>query len=422
MIKVIDCPVRALTGGPEAHFFGYFDKSPWSDDRAETRILSHAISCDTRMPEPGEEVQLGVVADKAPFVTVAKSRAWNLQQGAMLQWLKQYPGEILFNDIRDGRAVSVRKDLRSDKETLYDRPVGIVSPCGLRALSINFGRLSALKPEYGYAGLVDDFAGQEVPADDGIFDLDLRSGASRLLISLKAITETGEDGLGEGAVHYINHPIFNRSGSRFSFVHRYIYPSGTQHTRMLSARADGSDLRLLISGMASHSGWRNDHELLAWAGERKLLRQATAGAGGKLPIGSMLKKVYRLLGKPAIFKTAVMNDRYIVFDLESGEQRTVVKGVLRTDGHCSFSSDGRWFVTDTYPDAKGLAKLYIVHWDTSTVFQIAKLRSPPELDNEIRCDMHPRWHPALPLICIDSAHSGVRQMYEIDVSKIVQSL
>jgi hypothetical protein len=50
------------------------------------------------------------------------------------------------------------------------------------------------------------------------------------------------------------------------------------------------------------------------------------------------------------------------------------------------------------------------------------LVSPPALDNEIRCDLHPRWHPTKPLVCVDSAHDGTRQMYKIDVSEVVWSM
>lgn len=70
---------------------------------------------------------------------------------------------------------------------------------------------------------------------------------------------------------------------------------------------------------------------------------SSATGGGlisRLPIGSALEKLYRALGKPAAFKAGVLNDRYILFDALTGTTKTVGKGDLTTDGHCSFSPDG----------------------------------------------------------------------------------
>ncbi len=420
-----NAPMRPLTSGPYHHFFGYFDKSPWLVDGSRELLAMHRTMIYDRMPKPGETVEIGFAEQNVQggassgFEKLGESRAWNLQQGAMTQWLPASGATLLYNDILDGEARTVAVEAATGKQRLYERPIACISPNGASALSFNFGRLTSLKPEYGYAGLRDPFHAERIPEQDGIWRLDLASGKSELLHSLAQIVATGPDGDTPGAVHYLNHALYNRTGSRFCFLHRYVNPAGTQHTRMLSSNADGSDLRVLISGMASHFGWRNADELLAWAGERAMMRSATSGVGKRIPIGKILRKLYRMLGKPAVFKAAVMKDRYIVFDHASHSTRSVAQGVLTTDGHCSFFYNGEWFVTDTYPDPRGRTKLLLCEWRTERVHTIQEFRMPPELDNEIRCDLHPRWHPTKPLICVDSVHSGSRQMYEIDVSGIV---
>ena len=50
---------------------------------------------------------------------------------------------------------------------------------------------------------------------------------------------------------------------------------------------------------------------------------------------------------------------------------------------------------------------------------IGKFYSPPELRNELRCDLHPRWSRDGLKVSIDSAHTGERQIYVLDVSAIV---
>ncbi len=46
--------------------------------------------------------------------------------------------------------------------------------------------------------------------------------------------------------------------------------------------------------------------------------------------------------------------------------------------------------------------------------------SPQAYQGEWRCDTHPRASRDGRLVCIDSAHSGGRQLYLIDISDIVR--
>jgi hypothetical protein len=326
----------------------------------------------------------------------------------------------LFND-RDGdRAVGIRLSLTDNARRDYERPFASVSPTGVEALSIDFGRLTVIKPEYGYAGVTDAFSGIDYPPDSGIWHIDLVSGRTKRLISMRQIVEFNDDpGVLKG-FHYINHVMYSRTGERFCFLHRYVNAAGTQNTRLFACERDGNNLRLLISGMASHFGWQDDRRLIAWAGQRRLMNSATSGGLiSRLPVGKALRSLYRFLGKPAAFKANMLNDRYILFDTPAGTTTTIGKGVLATDGHCSFFPDGRWFVTDTYPDRFGEAHLLLCHLATERVYSVSRFRMPPELEGDVRCDLHPRWHPTKPFVCVDVANDIERQMYEVDVTSIL---
>ncbi len=52
----VHCPVRAVTHGPEAHFFGYYDKSPW-DSSGRYMLALEAAAVD-RMPLAGETAKI----------------------------------------------------------------------------------------------------------------------------------------------------------------------------------------------------------------------------------------------------------------------------------------------------------------------------------------------------------------------------
>jgi hypothetical protein len=67
------------------------------------------------------------------------------------------------------------------------------------------------------------------------------------------------------------------------------------------------------SEFVSHFDWRDESHILAWAYQR---------------------------GESVFF--------YLFTDL-SREKEIVGRGVLTVDGHCSYSPDRRWILTDTYP-------------------------------------------------------------------------
>ena len=91
------CPVRALTRGPKAHFFGYYDKPPW--DAAGRRVLAMEAEPVNRMPLPGEKAGICLIdLESGTAERIAETTAWNWQQGCMLQWLAPAAdSEIIYN-------------------------------------------------------------------------------------------------------------------------------------------------------------------------------------------------------------------------------------------------------------------------------------------------------------------------------------
>jgi hypothetical protein len=414
---------RAITGRPRFHFFGYFDKSPWAAMPGSDIVLAHETALHSLPPGPDDVAGIGYVdlQSGAGFIQAGESRAWNFQQGAMLQWVPGGGRRIVFNDRTGTRAIGVVLDLESGRRRTLEAPIAALSHDGRAALGVNFGRLNAASPGYGCAGVEDAYAREACPAGDGIWNVDLETGQPRLLLSTREVASFGGRGDAPGAFHWLNHVLFNPSGRRFCFLHRFRNPAGTTCTRVMTCNRDGSGLRLLISGMASHFDWRTEDELVIWAGERKLLDSAVHGAARKLPVGLILRRLYRALGKPRLLKQRVLRDHYLVLNDRRGTKRVLSHPLLSSDGHCSFSPDRKWMVTDTYPDGSRRTSLMLFEWETGKAFEIARLASPPELEDAVRCDLHPRWSADGKRICIDSADDGQRQMYVLDVSSFLVS-
>jgi len=413
--------LQAITSGPRFHFFGYFDKSPWLAEPGADIALAHEAEVHAKPPEPDDAVAVGSVdlESGGAFTRLAESRAWNFQQGAMLQWLPGRCRTVVFNDRREHRAVGVVLEIGSGATRMLDQPVAALSRQGGMALSVNFGRLNSTARGYGYAGVADPVADDPCPENDGIWTVDLATGAARLLLSTRAIATFGEHGNPPGAYHWVNHLQFNTDDTRFCFLHRCCNPAGTIYTRLLTCKPDGSGLRLLLCGMASHFDWRSEDELVIWAGERKLLDSTVHGSTRRLPVGQALRFFYRLLGKPRFLKQRLLKDRYMVINARTGEKRTVAHPRLNSDGHCSFSPDRKWMLTDTYPDRNRRVSLLLYYWESGRVLEVGEFTSPPELEDEVRCDLHPRWSPDGSRVCIDSAHEGRRQMYVLDIKALV---
>jgi Tol biopolymer transport system component len=147
------------------------------------------------------------------------------------------------------------------------------------------------------------------------------------------------------------------------------------------ANADGSDARSLIAhDNVSHYDWLDDDTVVAWC------------------IGEDLTAAYWL------------------YDASGKNQpRRIAEPVFTGDGHCSFSPDGKWMLTDTYPDAHGCRTLYIYRLADGHLIDLGSYFSPSPSDIEIRCDLHPRWSRDGKQVCIDSVHEGFRGIYVLPI-------
>jgi hypothetical protein len=277
------------------------------------------------------------------------------------------------------------QDLETGARVPVPHPIYDVSPDGRLALSLGFGRLAWTRPGYGYEGAPDPWKETAAPADDGVRVVDLRDGASRLVVSLEKLARFQPRPEFATSHHWVNHLLFSPDGGRFIFLHRWGGRDGWRATRLFTAAPDGGNLRLLLDhGMVSHFIWRDPSAILVWA------RHPSHG------------------------------DAFYHVDDRTGEARPFAKGVLGSDGHCSYSPDRKWVLVDTYPDRDRKQHLYLVRARDEKRIELGAFRLPPELKGPWRCDLHPRWSRDGARVCIDSAHEPTRQVYVLDVRGITE--
>lgn len=375
---------RPVTKGPKHHFFGYYDITPW--DKTDRYLLANQIEFIDRQPKPGEKLTVGVVdTQTGDFRVLDETAAWSWQMGTRLQWLGSAPDrEVVYNVVDQDRYGATIRDIFTGETRTLPRPVYALSADGKQAVTLDFDRLNRLRPGYGYCALPEQQADDPAPKNRGIYWMDMATGANKLIIPISwAAQHQADERFTAGAQHWFNHLLFNPSGSRFLFLHRWQKKNQPGWwTRMYSAKPDGSDIQLLFDeGMVSHFDWKDDDTVLAWA------------------------------------RTKAQGDRFYLLDTRTGQRTILGDKILTRDGHCSYSPNRRWILNDTYPDEKRLQTLMLYDPLRQQRIELGKFYLPPKITGPFRCDLHPRWNRAGTQVCIDSAHEGQRQLYIIDVAK-----
>ncbi len=413
------------------HFFGYYDRCPW--DRDDQYLLSLETDLMHRVPSADDAAGIGIVdfARDRLYRRVAETYAWNFQEGTKFQWVDGF-GEPAFvhNDRREGKFVAVVRNVEGRELRCFSEPVYHVAEQGRRALSVNFSRVARTVAGYGYAGVPDATCHELAPENDGIRLLSLDDGRADLLASFAEIAKFEPSERMAGCEHWIMHLLFNPSGTRFVFIHRWASPfqaakrqairvslsqirtrvrnwwpmrmarpllrilyktiqttvfPGYQ-SRLLVMDSEGKSLRCLANdSIVSHYSWRDDDHLLCWA--------------ARPPLGL----------------------RYWLFDVRSAEAEVVGEGILDADGHCTYRPDGRWILTDTDgPNEASEHTLILFDTATGTRIDQGNYHTRPELVGaHYRCDLHPRFDRRGRRVCFDSTHEGDRQVYVADVADIV---
>lgn len=382
-------PTRAITKGPLSHWFGYYDKEQF--DPTGRYVLGQAIDHDSELPSPTDAVQLGMVdlADGDKWIPLgATTTAWSWQQGCMLQWLPGWENKVIYNERQNDRFVAVVLDVKTGQRRVLPRAIYSVSPDGKWATSLNFSRLYAVRPGYSYIGVTDHSEGEMHPDDDGLYVMNLATGDARLIVTLDQLRNferAPEEGEG---IHWINVMLFNANSTRICFLHRWVLPDRRGWvSRFLTVNPDGSDLYIINDHRRfSHLIWRDEAHILAWSLEPE-------EEGMRFHLYTDRTQRYETIGWPE----------------------------LSVDGHCTYSPDKQWILTDTYPSREtGMQSLMLFRPSDRKLVHLGKFHHDPKTRGEWRCDLHPRWDREGRFVCIDSSLSGQRQMYLLDVSGIVK--
>ena len=401
------CPVHKVGAGDCHHFFGYYNKSNF--DRSGRRLLAQQVPMREVNLTGHELAEVGYfdLEDGDKFHVIGETSTWNWQMGSQIQWLGGTADrQIIYNSRRATPDSSLPypeyqstiHDLDSGTERHLPLPIYIVAPNGKHAFCVNYSRFQITHPTICYRAHHGEPELELAPEGDGIFRMDIQTGEYQLILSLAELTRFQHVPSMDKAIHWVTHMEMNPSSKRLLFIHRWTERVEDETCflhRLFTCNADGSDLRLLEC---------SDHPL-----------PQLAGGFDPNDVGTFdYEKSEYQISHP-LWK----GDDH-VYDDRTGDAVVVGRGELTENGHMTYFNGGNWMISDTYPDDETNER-FLFLWDAEgeARIDIGSFLTDPNLGKENRCDLHPRWRWDGQAVCIDSIHEGERQLYVVDVSRLV---
>lgn len=367
-------------------FFGYYDKFPMNEAGL---ILAHQAVLGATKRHPGKTEKIRVVVFEKDNLLVeglsVETRAFNWQQGARAHWVDN--DRFFVNDYtpQENQFYAKLYSYKAGDYKRFSRPVQD-SFCDKFFLAVNYKRLALLNADYGYFS-GEKFSDAELHdlRSDGIWLIDIKTGAEKMLISLEEITNISHEKRFDRAVHCVNHVMISPSGSRFIFIHRY-YIGDVRYDRLMILTFNGAihlenTVEVLPGAdIVSHYCWLTDQKILIYM---------------KINGGDFAYYVYNFNTRARVKVESSMLDGL-------------------GDGHPS--GQGDQFVIDTYPDKSRMQSLVLFNLAENTVRKLAYLKHSLVYYGDSRCDLHPRFNSQTNLVFIDSVFEGSRGLYMLDLT------
>ncbi|MGQ4879994.1 TolB family protein [Billgrantia sp. LNSP4103-1] len=373
----VKSPIVMYCTDAQENFFGYYDKSPIN---SKGIVLVCTVQGSTKeKPAADAAIKLAVITGKNNILTIPV-QAYNWQQGCRAHWLND--DEFIFNDFDEDEKCYAARIFSVSKEAEVKRYLLAVQDSFKDEyfISLNYQRLMALRPDYGYRNLPSLDAKQLADlSNDGLWYVDINTGESRLLVSIQQACELSPLKDFAGAQHKFNHVLISPNGEQLVFMHRFLQGQRRSDRLILLDIASG-ELQLLADfGMVSHCFWADDSTILGY-----------------------------MRGPEYI-------DAYWLVDTGSKEFSRLPGNALHGygDGHPHVHGD--WFVTDTYPDKARMQHLFLCNWKTGEVKQLGEFFHGFDYTGESRCDLHPRFSRDGQKVFFDTVFSGKRQLCSMDL-------
>ncbi len=400
-----------------SEWYGYYNYDVMSYDGK--KMLCNRASFDSRQIKDDDTIELGYYdIDSGIWHHIDNTSSFNWQQGAMLQWIPGTKSKVVYNIAKDNHYKSVIFDIYSNNKYIIDYPVYCVTPDGRYSISLNYER-SYWCRAYHYQPIKNPKYNVQIANDDGIFKVDLITNSVKRIVNIYDIISLESLDDFKNAKHWLEHIMINHKGDRIAFLHRYSY-GNSYNTRLMICDINGNNLSI-VSGWKdndwSHFGWKGNREFVIYSVKKNIFQanyaKSVQKAKSKYSFISIINCIAHL---PILkfFKDRLKpNIRYYKLYEEIDNKFIFKKNfdnkLFSIDGHPSFTDDGQYMITDSYPDNEGFQKIIVYNCISNKGIIIAKLFAPLS-GNPASCDLHPKLSYYGNYLAIDTAYTGTHHM------------
>jgi hypothetical protein len=359
------------------YYFGYYDKSPWDiDDENVLCLQVEKLNNVAPIHKSAKIVVFNMRGDSKQVI--GETKAYNAQQGCMLQWLSpEYKNIIFYNDFNNNDFVGVIYNIITQEKKIINRPLYTISKSGKFGYSIDFSRLHLLRPGYGYNNKKLKLKNvNKIPSGFAIEYVDIAKNVSKGIINFKDLLDIKFKKSMNNSYHWVNHIIISPNNKNFIFMHRWMVKNEI-FSRLLLTDKLGKKLKILSDfDFVSHYNWIDNTKIIVY------------------------------LNNPNQGK------KYYIIDIIDNSTE-YVSWLPDVDGHPSYGNG--LYLTDTYPNRKRMQKIYLGNSEKLTV--LCNLKSPIKFSGDLRCDLHPRFNHDYSKISFDSTMNGKRELFYIDLKE-----
>ena len=407
-----------------SEWFGYYNYDVI--DVSGKKMLCGRVSFDGRSISSDDTVELGWYnIESGEWNYIGESDSFNWQQGAMLQWIPTERNKVAFNCSNKNHFFTSIIDISSKEKRTIPFPVYCITPDGKQSISLNYER-SYWCRAYHYAPIQNKKYDVDVAEDDGIFSVNLQTGYIKRIIAIQDVIKKDWDPCFANAKHWFEHIMINKSGTRIVFLHRFVTKGSLSYnTRICLSDIDGKNLKIIQgwkTKLWSHFGWKGNDSFVIYCQKRNKLQYEIAAKnekktnhGFKYVIKTIVKKITPPFIREIFWPKKSFYEQYDFIDGEFIRTCVYDQRIFDIDGHPSFTKDGKYMITDSYPDKRGYQRLIIFNTETKKGIIVAKIFAPLS-HTPASCDLHPKVCFNDTKIVVDTAYTGKHKMVLFNIN------
>ena len=433
--KIFETPSKDFS-----EWFGYYNYDTLSSDN--TKLLCCRVKEDGMMPRADILVEVGYYdISSGHWYHIGNTDSWNWQQGCMVQWLNDE--EVIFNSSEHNHHIAIIHNIKTGAERKIDWAIYGITPDGKKSISLDMERAHWCRA-YHYDSVRDLNKDGAIYSGDGIFEINLLNNTRKRIISIQDIIALDSREYFSKAKHWLEHIMINQEGTKFCVLHRFSSLTNVYSYKTRLIIIDLSTLQMqCVPGWEkkqwSHFGWNHDlFSIYAYPSKGKITeKDFEVGEVVETIPPQLKKKTFSLSSFTKRIVKIVLPRRFfqkLKGGVSSYEYYHNVGGKycikecfdaapFLIDGHPSFTPDGRYMITDTYPDNRHYQRLYVLDIKTKKYLLLGTFYAYYD-GTPSSCDLHPKISRNGEYIVIDSAHDNKHHMivyklnWELITSKI----